>query len=412
MMRTLHQSITNIDARPEHVVLIACSALPMLPDRVDEARRLLRTDIDWDYLIRTARDHSLMPLLYKQLDTHFADVVPSARLTNLKESFQQNSVKNLWLTSEVHRLLGIFKRHDILAVPYKGPILAQTAYRELAARYFGDLDILIRARDFDSARRILLAEKYRTEMSLTKAQWSAYVRYQCECVFSHAQHRVALDLHWGIWISHDILSLERARLWNRLRSIDLAGKSVETLSFEDMLLLLAIHGVSHRWRSLGLIIDVGQLLRLPDALDWDLIQREASRLGVERILWLALRLARDLTGADLPAEISTRVERDDVAKALALKVRRELFLSPSSVPVSQDLSFHLRARERARDRVRCLVAVIATPTQEEISLVSLPHALFPFYRFVRIVRLCAKYVLAGMKRLAAQIRFDKTIKDE
>jgi len=402
MMRTLHQSITDIDARPEHVLLIACSALPMLPDRVDEARRLLRADIDWDYLIRTARHHSLMPLLYKQLDAHFADAVPPAYLASLKESFQQNSVKNLWLTSEVHRLLEIFKRHDILATPYKGPLLAQTAYRELAARYFGDLDLLIRARDFDSARRILLAEKYSTELSLTKAQWSAYVRYQCECVFSHAKHRFALDLHWGIWVSHDILSLERARLWDRLRLIDLAGKPVATLSREDTLLLLAMHGISHRWRSLGLIVDVGQLLRLPDALDWDLIQREASRLGVERILWLALRLARDLTGADLPAEISRRVERDDAAKALALEVCRDLFLPPNSVPVSQDLSFHLRARERVRDRARCLVAVMATPTQEEISLVSLPRGLFPFYRFVRLVRLSAKYVLAGLRRIMSR----------
>ena len=39
-------------------------------------RELAATEIDWEYLFLLARRHSIVPLLYLQLDRHAADLVP------------------------------------------------------------------------------------------------------------------------------------------------------------------------------------------------------------------------------------------------------------------------------------------------------------------------------------------------
>jgi len=48
----------------------------MDPERAERIRILLREGIDWEYLIRTAQFHEVMPLLYRSLNTTYPKAVP------------------------------------------------------------------------------------------------------------------------------------------------------------------------------------------------------------------------------------------------------------------------------------------------------------------------------------------------
>ena len=56
-------------------------------ERAERIRILLREGIDWEYLIRTAKFHGVMPLLYRSLNTTYPEAVPKAALDQLRDLF-------------------------------------------------------------------------------------------------------------------------------------------------------------------------------------------------------------------------------------------------------------------------------------------------------------------------------------
>ena len=82
-------------------------------------------------------------------------------LEELREHFYANAGRNLFLAKELIKLLHLFSAHEISAIPYKGPVLAVSVYGNLAFREFGDLDILVRERDYQTAQHLLSAQGYR-----------------------------------------------------------------------------------------------------------------------------------------------------------------------------------------------------------------------------------------------------------
>ncbi len=392
-----HRLIEYIDPRPEPRFLLACASLPMPPATIEQGRLLLQGKFDWAYFVRLAEEQGMLWVAYTQIATHFSELVPAPIVQDLRMQFEQNQFKSLWATSELLRLLARFTEQHLEVLPYKGPLLAEWLYGSLAIRRFGDLDLLIRASDYWQVHRVLIAEGYQPTLALSDAATAALVRYQCERTLHHPKYGIGIDLHWGIWLAHAIFLPERAGVWQRVQTTTLAGKSIVAMSPADTLFLLAIHGATHRWRGLSWLMDIGQMIRRVN-LDWEWIERQASHLGIRRIVWLALYLASELTHAALPAPVQTAIERDTNVRMLARQVGAELFLPPREVPLEQDLSFHLRARERWIDKLHCLVSLVSAPSSEDIMQIALPSRLFPLYRMVRLWRLSAKYGLALLRR--------------
>ncbi|GAG91885.1 unnamed protein product, partial [marine sediment metagenome] len=84
-----------------------------------------------------------MPLLYQSLKKTCPEAVPDDTLEQLRAYFLTNAKRNLFLTGKLLRLLELLKDNGILAVPFKGPVLAESVYGDLSLRQFADLDILV-----------------------------------------------------------------------------------------------------------------------------------------------------------------------------------------------------------------------------------------------------------------------------
>jgi len=57
-----------------------------------------------------------------------------------------NAASNVFLTNKLFEILNLFKENDILALPFKGPVLAESVYGDISLRKFVDLDILVHKR--------------------------------------------------------------------------------------------------------------------------------------------------------------------------------------------------------------------------------------------------------------------------
>ena len=78
-------------------------------------------------------------------------------LDQLRDDFNDNSRRNLFLTRELLNLLTLFETHQIPAIPFKGPVLAASVYGNLALRQFSDLDLIIHKQHVAKARELLVS---------------------------------------------------------------------------------------------------------------------------------------------------------------------------------------------------------------------------------------------------------------
>src|ERR1051325_1367232 len=95
--------------RKFEVELLLCCVRTAAKDRVvARLRELAATEIDWEYFFQLARRHSVVPLVYLQLERHAPDLTPPDVLANLKKHYLENAARNTVLTAELCRLLERF----------------------------------------------------------------------------------------------------------------------------------------------------------------------------------------------------------------------------------------------------------------------------------------------------------------
>jgi len=393
---TLKATLANI--RPEAGLLLCCARTCLPAEAIARIRTLLQEDIDWPYLLRTARSHGMMPLLYWHLNATCPERIPKATLDQLREHFHDNAQRNLFLTGELVTLLKLLEARDILAVPYKGPVLSAAAYGNLALRQFRDLDILVRKRDALTAKDLLIAQGYRPSVHITQAQEPAYLRSQYEYEFLRADGKVVVELHWGVTPRSFSFSPDFDRLWERLQPVSLAGTTVWTFAPEDVLLMLCVHGSKHCWARLEWICSIALLVGAYEKIDWEQLMVEAGTLGSQRMLMLGLVLASDLLGAVLPAEVLRMAQADRTVEALKELVQQRLFLERKPSGLFESALFHLKARERPRDRIRYCLRLAMTTTARDWTTAQIPPLLSFLYYPLRAIRLTKKYGPSLLRR--------------
>jgi Uncharacterised nucleotidyltransferase len=383
---------------PEAELLLCCGRRFVDRERAERIKVLLRQPLDWEYLLDMAFRHALAPLLYHHLHAVDAEAIPESHMSRLQGEFHRNAAHNILLTRELCRILEVFEENNIPVIPYKGPVLALTAYGDTALRQFSDLDLLIRERDVSQAARLLLSIGYQSVYRMTNPSEAAYVHSQREQAFSRGTFCV--EIHWAFAPEYLSTTFDDEAFWNRLEKIELGGRIASTLSVEDLLLVLCTHAGKHQWERLAWACDVAEVINGEANIDWGWLIEMADKARTRRMLYLGLFLANDLLGARIPKEILQNIRADPAVEPLANEVRARVF-SPkfSSLTPSEVLRFHYRVRERARDGIRYCYYLTVPPTPAELASINVPDSLHFLYYLVRPVRLIKKHATGYAKRL-------------
>ena len=368
--------------------LLLCCARTNADDCVvARMRELAATDIDWEYLFLLARRHSVVPLVHLQLDRHASDLVPTEILATLKKHHRENVARNTILTAELCRLLARLSDSGIDAIPYKGPVLAQFAYGNVALRRFIDLDVIVRKTDVLKAREILLDEGYTPAKSISLSQQELLLRTQHNLQFSRDNHRLIVELHWDVAPHFFASSVNTDLLWQELIMIDLSGTAVKAFSAADLLFSLCVHGSRHLWERLAWICDIAELVSR-HAIDWATLLERADAADSERMFLLGPYLAERLLDAPLPQEIMKRCASDPRLESLAENIVEHLFNGTTHVPATsrEIFKYNLGVRKTLGARARYLLYMLR-PTDGDLASHSLPASLNFAYYLTRPFRL-------------------------
>ena len=374
----------------ERELLLCCARTEVSAVVGERIRALVTGQIDWNYLFGLARRHSVIPLLYVQLERQAFDLIPPQFLVKLKLQYQENSARNTILASELCRVIALFANAGIETIPYKGPALALVAYGNLALRRFVDLDVIVRKSDVLRARDLLIADGYAPTKSLTAAQQEMLLRTQHNLQFARDHNRLLLELHWEVAPYLFAASVQENELWRDLETITINGVEMKTLSADDLLFSLCVHGSRHLWERLGWIRDVAEMITRHD-LHWPTLQQRAADTDNERMFLLGPHLARKLFQTTLPPEVQQRCDADPRLESLAATVIEHLFNGPTHVPATsrQIFKYNLGVRKSLAARARYFLYMLR-PTDSDVGAHQLPSGLSFAYYLTRPFRLFFK----------------------
>ena len=373
-----------LTASPE-MELLLCTSRTILTERhADRIAYLADAGLDWGLLSQLAGQHKIVPLLHCHLLRAHRDILPADVARQLSQAHLLNVSTNLVLATAVPKLLALFEKNAIQAVPYKGLEIAMIAYGDLTLRHIGDVDIMTTSEDYPRASELLLSEGYEI-----LADWG------WERVFADPSGHIKIDVHRTITIQDLPIDIDLAHWRGRLSSFELRGNTIPRLPLNDLLIVMCIQVAKDGWVGrceLKKLCDIAELIRAHPNLDWRAAIKEAEQLGCRRILFLGLLLAHELLDAPLSEHILQKIRAERQLEYAGRHLVRGLAAAETTSEFSEEDQdrFASAIRERWRDRWRPRYHRFRRsliPNELDHAFVHLPDWLHALYYLIRPLRL-------------------------
>lgn len=378
--------------RPDepHARLLCAAVAP--GSAADRAARVSLAGVAPERLFRLAADHHVVPLVDEVLarvpdgDPELGDA--------LADVSRRTAARNLRLSAALVDVDEALSARGVAVLAFKGPTLARIAYGELSRRQFADLDLLVPPRALGDVARVLADRDFRTDADVEHVYAAARAGVRTLPTMLHfhkPDEGVAVDVHTELTRPGLSLRFDVAALFERARAVTLAGRAVRTLSAEDLVVYLAVHGADDGWERLRSVADLAWLLRAEAGLDADAVARRAAAMGARRMVRVALGLVEGLLGVEVPP-LRGAIGDDEASRRLVARCAARLFRPVRAAGAYADRSaLHLALRDRWRDRARYVAALPTDMALADFTTAALPPRWFALYRPLRAVRLARRY---------------------
>lgn len=256
--------------------------------------------INWERFKDLIIYHELTPFVYLALKSS------DSFLPQELERFLENNYycalvrcQNLW--QEFLRISRAFEQARVNLVPIKGVALLGDIYTQMPIRPMTDTDLLVKEGDLLKAESIFYDLGYRKELYGLKEEY--WRKSQCHITFYKKKEAKApfVELHWGL----DFKRRNRfilSELWERIREINVNGKSIKLLSPEDTFFSLTLH--NRRFgRTLCLKNAYDTILLLDKynhKFDWDYVLEASKIYDMRSTVYFILYQAKLLTETNIP----------------------------------------------------------------------------------------------------------------
>jgi hypothetical protein len=350
------------------------------PEVRGRALELVATPLRWDLVLQRAREHQVLPLIYRSLRLLEFPAVPPGPRARLTQAFRANALRNEFLSQELARVLGLLDQAHLAVIPLKGVTLAAALYGDAAYRVCADLDILVPADQTLRARRLLLENGYTspfTEEYFLEHLFPTGV----ECILTPKREVPAfvLEIHWTVlnYSTQDDAALQD--LWRLAQPGEFLGRRACSLTPEWLFLYLAGHAAYHKW-PLRWLADLHELCLAPQ-MDWALVKEKSARFGLGNAVGATLTACSTLLGTPVPAPLACRPLPPGVRLFPHAPEPEEEWMTPL---------FRTRLLARPWDKVRWLAQTLFVPRLTDRLIFPLPPALSFLYYLLRPLRLTCK----------------------
>ena len=223
--------------------------------------------------------------------------------------------------------------NGIDVIVLKGAYLAENVYGDIGARDFSDIDILIKENEKKTFKKIIsniLKDKDK--------KW------------------ISLDIHYHL---EPFLKVDMESIWSRAIPITISGQKTFSLSPEDNLLHLCVHGAFHHlFQDVGLRIlcDISETInRFGNEIDWDDFYSRSIEWGMEDCVYICLKLANKFLGARVDPGIIEKIPSKDFDKMLLKWAQKQIFDSKMGFREDRNISSYfwgLWTGGSLKDRIR------------------------------------------------------------
>ena len=373
--------------------LIACCQSEPAENDISFIRGTIQDpNFNLHHTLRLAHRHGIHPLLYKILK-ELNSAYPSPTITNdilplLKHQHLAMVRKNMLMSSELIKIMRLFRENGIEALAFKGPVLALQLYGDITLRQYSDLDILIHCKERESAARLLEERGYESLLFMGPKQERVWYRNAKEMSLYHPGKNIHIDLQWQFFDRDYPLHFRLGKIWDTACETSLNGNSIQTFSSDSLLIYLCIHGSKHLWERIGWIKDIDLLVRSGD-LNWEQIDREMEGSGFERMFLLGLYMTNTYFRTPLPDSIKEQIREQGWLRKLEDFIvsdwneKQNMFRNTTAM---------LYLFPTLESKFKYLTKVIIKPAKNEYRYIDLPENFYWAYYLLRPYLLIRKYM--------------------
>ena len=288
--------------------LPAESALIALTTSAPPGQRALRAVLErpmaWDRLmVLAARERAIIALNAQLARTPVRRARPED-LANLQRLAMVAEFQLSSLHDRLVKLLALYAQHGIDALLLKGAGLAHSAYATPTERPMGDIDVLVRPEHASRAWELALANGWARRGDVPEER--SYAEHQHLSPLEDADGlQIGLELHTALFTHQAPFCLPPDQLWKGARRVTVAGQPAWVPSAEDQLLHAALHFAWSHEMTFGAFRTLRDVERIVgrSAVDWPALVSSARVARGATCCYWTLRLARDLAGVSVPAEV-------------------------------------------------------------------------------------------------------------
>ena len=235
-----------------------------------------------------------------------------------RAAMADTSLLGLKLAREIRRVGEILGAAGARAMLYKGPDIAERCYERSCPRLFGDLDLLFRDRDVDTAITALQAAGYAQD-PVHGPPPSYYRRFHLHGTYHRPGTVLPVEAHWALESPYADRPNVLPALFAQAEEAEGFGPAFVRPSLLDGFILMALHAEKHLVLSAPLptatarlkaVIEGGGLLWLLDLVRWlerfgagvdgRAVDERSAELGAGSAMVIAMHMAQDLNPEALP----------------------------------------------------------------------------------------------------------------
>lgn len=366
----------------EFELLLTCSRPVAKSEDFEKQAALVVNGICSEQLLALARRHKASSLLYCNLKKHPIGTFDPYLMDELKRRYQFNTSKALKSLHTIQEF--VHAKPEFPVIILKGMDVGLRAYKDLAARDVGDIDLLVPPEKVREAYDILASKGW---FSPTKN----YQYFFSSAILRNSSHEMRLsrnqfpylDLHWRP--TYNPMELPLQYLQKSSLSVQ-NSMGVYSFSNELLLIYLCMHGGSHGWGRLKWLFDLPNVIEQME-IDWSFVWQKSNELGVSFAVQQGLMLAARYCNLELSNEMTKgfrhRISDAQWRSIEAFQSGPELWME--NPPLHLEVHIWLnRIFTASRPRILLWYCLsMLNPSINDYELVSLPKKLEPLYFVLR-----------------------------
>jgi len=237
------------------------------------AASVVQDHLDWDTVNQIVRREGLAPLLYQI--TRGQDLFPPQIKEGMHSAYYRNAHRNLLLFHQLEHVLSHLTQEGVPAILLKGAALTEVVYSNVAVRPMGDLDLLVRRKDVDSALQVLMALGYQPATLELCAGYFITYRNHVQLIIPE-EEKAPVEIHWSLFgPSYYYHAVSMDWFWQTALPVHVGGVTAWVLGSEAQLLHLCAHILQHgglRKARLIWLYDLAEVVAFyREQIHWDLV---------------------------------------------------------------------------------------------------------------------------------------------